>query len=85
MTKTKLVEELKEYFTSKGKIMSYNEYVLQEDAPIGAQIIRRAIGPWSRLERMLGEINPVAAEVIPELEVAPTVKVAPVTKPVGKK
>lgn len=55
--KTKLIEDLKKYFNSKGRFLSYAEYVAAEDAPFRAQIVKRHIGTWARLERMIGEIT----------------------------
>lgn len=55
--KTKLIEDLKEYFTSKGKFLSYAEYIAAEDTPFRAQIVKRHVGTWARLERMIGEIT----------------------------
>jgi hypothetical protein len=57
--KTKLVEDLKEYFASKGKFLTYLEYVQQEDAPFRAQIVKRHVGTWARLERLVGEVKPL--------------------------
>lgn len=55
--KTKLIEELKAYFNAKGKFLSYAEYVAAEDTPFRAQIVKRHVGTWARLERMIGEIQ----------------------------
>lgn len=68
MSKKKLVDDLREYFTSKGKFLSYQEYIAEEDAPFRAQIVKRYVGTWARLENMIGEIAPKSA---PEPKVAP--------------
>lgn len=57
--KTKLVEDLKGYFASKGKFLTYLEYVQEDDAPFRAQIIKRHVGTWARLERLVGEVKPL--------------------------
>lgn len=75
MTRTKLVEDLKAYFNSKGKFLSYQEYILAEDAPFRIQVIKRSIGSWARVENMVGEI-------LPPTPVAPP---APPVKALGKK
>ena len=72
MAKKKLVDDLREYFTSKGKFLSYQEYIAAEDAPFRAQIVKRYVGTWARLENMIGEI-------VPKNEP----KVAPKAKPVN--
>lgn len=81
MTKTKLVQDLKEYFASKGKFLSYNEYIEAEDAPYRIQVIKRAVGSWARLERMVGmapvEVAPVAVEPV-EVPSVPEAPVEPV-------
>lgn len=56
--KTKLIEDLKQYFAAKGKFLTYLEYVQQEDAPFRAQIVKRHVGTWARLERLIGEVTP---------------------------
>lgn len=76
MTKTKLVEDLKAYFNSKGKFLSYQEYILAEDAPFRAQLVKRSIGTWARLEKMVGEIVPSAPVAPPVPPVATPVKPA---------
>lgn len=68
--RVKLIEDLREYFISKGKVLTYNEYIAQDDAPFRAQIIKRTVGTWARLVNMIGEL-PVAAPA-PEKPKAPT-------------
>lgn len=77
MSKAKLIEQLKEYFTEKGKFLNYVEYTQAEDAPFRAQIVKRHVGTWARLERLIGEIQP-KSESKPEPK--PAVKPAPVKK-----
>ena len=57
--KTKLIEDLKEYFASKGKFLTYSEYISEGDAPYRAQIVKRHVGTWARLQRLVGEIKPI--------------------------
>jgi hypothetical protein len=73
--RTKLVEELKAYFTEKGKFLQYHEYIEQDDKPYRPQLIKRVTGTWTRLERMIGEITPAVEEpkkVEPPKEKPPT-------------
>lgn len=93
MTRTKLVEDLKGYFASKGKFLTYNEYLEAEDAPYRPQLVKRMVGSWARLQRMVDMVEapvaietPVAVEA-PVVEVeatvepeAPAAKPAPTTK-----
>lgn len=60
--KTKLIEDLKEYFASKGKFLTYSEYITEGDAPYRAQIVKRHIGTWARLQRLVGHIKPLTVE-----------------------
>jgi hypothetical protein len=79
MAKKKLVDDLREYFTSKGKFLSYQEYIAAEDAPFRVQIVKRYVGTWARLENMIGEIAPKsvapkATPVNPQITDAVTTK-----------
>lgn len=60
--KTKLIEDLKEYFASKGKFLTYSEYISEGDAPYRAQIVKRHIGTWARLQRLVGHIKPLTVK-----------------------
>lgn len=70
--KTALVEELKKYFETKGKFLDYLEYTKQEDAPFRAQVVKRYIGPWARLERLIGEVKPLSQKVETPKVIEPT-------------
>jgi len=54
MSKIAVLKELDAYFKEKGRILSYNEYIKEEDTPVRVHIIKRVIGPWGRMERLLG-------------------------------
>lgn len=78
--KSTVIETLREYFTSKGRVLTAEEYKEAEDAPIRYQIVKRHAGPWGRLVRMIGEIKPL--EVVKPAPVVekPVVKPTPVKK-----
>ena len=81
MTKTKLVEDLKEYFASKGKFLTYAEYVEAEDAPYRPQIIKRMVGSWARLRSMVGMVEPEvvsSTQTLEDTQVQQTKEEAPV-------
>ncbi len=61
--RTKLIEDLKEYFASKGKFLTYSEYISEGDAPFRAQIVKRHVGTWARLQRLVGEVKPLPVKV----------------------
>lgn len=67
---------LKEYFASKGKFLTMEEYKEAEDAPVRFQAVKRLFGSWSRLKGLVGEVTPVTAP-----KPAPVQKAAPKTKP----
>jgi hypothetical protein len=60
--RTKLVEELRAYFTAKGRFLPYHEYIEQEDMPYRPQLVKRTVGTWTRLQNMIGEIAPIVEE-----------------------
>lgn len=60
--KTRLIEDLKEYFASKGKFLTYSEYISEQDTPFRAQIVKRHVGTWARLQRLVGEVKPLPVE-----------------------
>lgn len=58
MTKrTSIVQQLGNYFASKGKVLTADEYKAQEDVPVRFQVVKRAIGSWSRLLNMIGDLS----------------------------
>jgi hypothetical protein len=81
MSRASVLKELDKYFKQKGKVLTYNEYIEQEDAPVRVHIIKRAVGPWGRIEKLLGKMP---AEVVVSVEVkAPEAEPAPVEEPVA--
>lgn len=72
--KTKLIEDLKEYFASKGKFLTYSEYISEVDAPFRAQIVKRHVGTWARLERLVGEVKPLPVKVEVKEPIKPSTK-----------
>lgn len=76
MTRKIIVDQLKEYFALKGKVMTAEEYKEAEDAPIRIQVLKRKIGSWARVLNMVGDdlVVPAAVEPVKEPElVKPTV------------
>lgn len=81
------MDQLREYFISKGKVLTAEEYKAADDAPYRFQIVKRTAGSWARLNSLidlngtsfkaaeLGEPEVVASEevVSEDLEV-PAVK-----------
>lgn len=55
--RTSIVEQIGAYFASKGKTLTAEEYKAEEDVPVRFQLVKRNIGPWSRLLNMVGDIN----------------------------
>lgn len=76
MTRAHLIKVLRDYFTSKGRILTYQEYIAAEDTPCRIQFVKRQIGSWARLEKLIGEIEKPVAEVKPEIKPKLAVKPA---------
>jgi len=56
-TNASIIQVLGKYFASKGGVMSYVEYRDAEDAPIRPVVLKRAIGPWTRLLALIGDLS----------------------------
>lgn len=87
MTRAKLVEQLREYFIKKGRILTAEEYKEADDAPYRFQIVKRTAGSWARMRGMialdgtsfnaaeLGEPETAEPELVADVEPeAPAVK-----------
>lgn len=72
MTRNGIVKLLKEYFAKKGQTMSYKEYVEQDDWPVRPVLVKRIAGPWNRVLRLVGEIEPLEPEPVVQ-EVKPSI------------
>lgn len=55
--KTSIIYLIGNYFASKGKVLTAEEYKNAEDAPVRFQIVKRVVGSWSRLLNMVGDIT----------------------------
>lgn len=77
--RTSIVQSVGNYFASKGKVMTAEEYKSQPDVPVRFQVVKRTIGSWSRLINMIGDIKQydgaanTEEEVIEEIVKTPTV------------
>ena len=82
--RTSIVQLVGNYFASKGKVLTADEYKAQDDVPVRFQVVKRTIGSWSRLINMIGDIKqydgtvkeePVKQQEAPAIteEVAPVV------------
>lgn len=47
--KQMVLNKLVEYFIREGEILSYKEYASRKDTPVRPIIVKRTIGPWSRV------------------------------------
>lgn len=70
--KSQIIETLREYFTSKGKVMTMEEYKAAEDTPIRYQIVKRRVGTWARVTNLVGEIKAPEVVVPPVVETPKT-------------
>ena len=86
MTRKVIVEQLKDYFALKGKVMSADEYRDAEDAPIRIQVLKRKLGSWARVMNMVGAQVTVAVSIepAPQPEPEPEPVVEPTAEPVAE-
>lgn len=89
MTKFALVNALRMYFAKLGYMPTYAEYLALEDKPYRPHIIKRMLGSWARVEKMIGPLDPVIEKLntVPDkpVEKAPIEKKPVVTKTDEKK
>lgn len=54
MTKrTKAIEALEKYFEEKGRVLTAQEYIREEDTPIRFQQVRLMFGSWPKMEKII--------------------------------
>jgi hypothetical protein len=51
--RTRVIDTLKEYFQSKGRVLSAQEYARETDTPIRLQQVRNIFGSWNKVEKLL--------------------------------
>ena len=56
--KATTLRALTDYFLEKGEILSYHDYVRQDDVPMPPRTIKRLLGAWGRLPRMIKVNHP---------------------------
>ena len=78
MSRKVIVEQLKDYFATKGGVMTAEQYKEAQDAPIRIQVLKRKLGSWSRIMNMVGKDAPVIAVVVVEPVIEAPVIEAPV-------
>ena len=83
--KKKYLEQLAAYFISKSKILTSKEYKAETDVPIRPVLIKRKLGNWARIIRLVKANFPEVCEVLEapikkEVKVVAPVKVIPKLK-----
>lgn len=53
-----MIQKLALYFMEKGEFLNYREYKAANDGPFKAPQIRRVVGSWSLVERMIARNFP---------------------------
>jgi hypothetical protein len=82
--KAKTLRALTDYFLEKGEILDRVTYAKQDDVPVLPRNVKRILGNWSRLPRMIKvnypedyakimEVEEVVEEVKVEVKVTPKV------------
>lgn len=64
--KRSIIKTLGNYFAFKGKVLTYEEYKEEKDAPIRLILIKRSIGSWARLLKLVGDIKKYDSKLLPE-------------------
>ncbi len=92
MSRVLMLQTLKDYFATKGRVLSMSEYKEQTDAPYRFIVVKRKFGNWARLETMLSRMGDAIATfpetpepevpAVPEVpsETEATVEEAPVVE-----
>lgn len=52
-----IVNQLRDFFKSIGKVPTYEEYKEMENTPVRLQILKRRLGSWPRILNMVGEVD----------------------------
>ena len=79
MNKPAILKTLMDYFMSKGKVYTIDEYKAAEDAPMRFAVAKRAFGSWARMTQMIE--HKMRVDDTPMPAPAP----APKAKPASKK
>lgn len=51
--RTKVLETLRDYFNTKGRVLTAQEYSRETDTPVRIQQIRNIFGCWNRMEKLI--------------------------------
>ena len=81
MSRKVIVEQLKDYFATKGGAMTAEEYKEAEDAPIRIQVLKRKLGSWTRIMNMVGMKAPEVLVIVEPAIVVPEPVVQLVVEP----
>ncbi|ASF00324.1 hypothetical protein [uncultured virus] len=73
MNRMKMINQLGEYFTKKGKYLELNEYNLESDTPMRSVQVKRVFNSWSRMMTMVKNYYPNVGVVVKKV----TPKVTP--------
>lgn len=65
-----IVNQLRDFFKSIGKVPTYEEYKEMEDTPVRLQVLKRRLGSWPRIINMIGEVD-FEPEAPPPVPVTP--------------
>ena len=74
-----------DYFMSKGKVLSIEEYKAATDAPMRFMVAKRAFGSWARMKQMIEAKMTVDNTVMEAPKAAPKPKAKPAPKKVAVK
>lgn len=55
--RTNIIKSVGNFFALKGKVLTYEEYKLEEEAPVRPVLIKRTFGSWNRLVNCIGDVS----------------------------
>tara|TARA_R110000823_G_scaffold30715_2_gene88122 strand:+ start:408 stop:671 length:264 start_codon:yes stop_codon:yes gene_type:complete len=84
MNKPAILKTLMDYFMSKGKVLSIDEYKAATDAPMRFMVAKRAFGSWARMKQMIEAKMTVDNTVMEAPKAAPKPKAKPAPKKAEK-
>lgn len=66
--RTKVIETLRTYFQTKGRVLSAQEYSRETDTPIRIQQLRNIFGSWKKVENLLMASDRITADQVTDVD-----------------
>lgn len=69
MNKVRVTQALREYFKTKGRALSYEEYRDADDTPLRVNLVKRTLGGWNRVLATVGPIEKLEEPIKEPVEI----------------